>query len=579
MIISKISRRNLFLIGIVLAISPNLFMASTRKAGSQNETLAVEKRQAPNIVVIVADDLGYSDIGVLGSEIKTPNIDRLAERGTLFSRFYTAPTCSPTRAMLLTGVDNHLAGLGNMAETLDPQQIGKPGYEGYLNQSVASMAEIFNAANYQTYMVGKWHLGNEYDQSPFARGFQKTFALLGGGASHFADRVGQDLYRTVAYYRQNGELVDELPDDFFSSDYFTDTLIRFIKEGDKERPFLGYLAFTAPHWPLQAPRDDILAQRGNYSAGYDVIREQRFQALKEAGLINQDAIQPAGNAPVWTSLSDEQRARSERVMEVYAAMVKNMDFNIGKLIDELETTGQLENTIIVFLSDNGSDGLEFEAVSPPFAEWTNSFDNSLENIGHENSFVSYGRGWAHAGEAPHVGFKGLMSEGGIRSPMIMVAPISTNDQNGGQIPRYAHPTTVRDILPTLLDFANIPDHGEQFGDREVHPISGSSLRKAMTRSDFVVHGEQAIGAELWNRGSVIMGDWKLVKNPIPQGEGNWKLYNLIEDSGESNDLSAEHPEIYKLLLEAYNTYAEENNIIEPTSPFRLIKPENPKPLK
>ena len=580
MIISKISRRNLFLIGILVAIAPSLFLSSTRKAESQNGTLAVmDERQAPNILLIVADDLGYSDIGVLGSEIKTPNIDRLAKRGTLFSRFYTAPTCSPTRAMLLTGVDNHLAGLGNMAETLDPQQIGKPGYEGYLNQSVASMAEIFSAANYQTYMAGKWHLGTEYDQSPFARGFQKTFALLGGGASHFADRVGQDLYRTVAYYRQNGELVDELPDDFFSSDYFTDTLIRFIKEGDKERPFLGYLSFTAPHWPLQAPSEDILAQRGNYSAGYDVIRQQRFQALKEAGLINQDAIQPEGTAPVWTSLSDEQRVRSERVMEVYAAMVENMDSNIGKLIDELETSGRLKNTIIVFLSDNGADGLEFEAVASDFAEWTNSFDNSLENIGHENSFVSYGRGWAHAGEAPHLGFKGLMTEGGIRSPMIMVAPMLINDQSGGQISRYAHPTAVRDILPTLLDFANIPNHGEQFGDRKVHPISGSSLRKAMTRSEFAVHGERAIGAELWNRRSVIIGDWKLIKNPTPQGEGKWKLYNLVEDSGESNDLSAEYPEIYRLLLEAYKTYAEENNIIEPTSPFRLVEPENPKPLK
>lgn len=567
MIIPKLSLRSFLIVFSLAALTTAACTTSLNDALTNND--------APNVIIIVADDMGYSDIGVLGSEIKTPNIDRLAKKGTLFTRFYTAPTCSPTRAMLLSGVDNHLAGLGNMAETIDPAQVGQPGYEGFLNRDVANMAEIFNAADYQTYMTGKWHLGLEHDQSPFAHGFQKTFAMLGGGASHFNDRIGQDVYRTVAYYRENGELVDELPNDFYSSNYFTDTLIQFIKEGDQDKPFLGYLAFTAPHWPLQAPKEDIVAQQGKYAEGYDVIRKRRFQALKDAGLIHKDAVQPKGTAPAWESLTNEERARSERVMEVYAAMVENMDANIGKLIEELESMGKLDNTIIVFMSDNGADGLEFEAIGEEFAKWTNSFDNSIENIGYKNSFVAYGRGWAHTGEAPHLGFKGQMTEGGIRSPLIISAPMARGKQDNDQAIHHSQSATVRDILPTLLDFAGVSRHGGQLNDRKVHPISGSSLRGVLEQTQTALHAGKAISAELWNRSSVILDNWKLVKNPAPRSDGTWKLYNLAEDLAESNDLSAQHPELVARLIEEYKKYAKENNVIEPTGPFRLVEPENP----
>lgn len=536
----------------------------------------VEPRTRPNVVVIVADDMGYADIGALGSEIATPNIDRLAERGTLYTRFYTAPTCSPTRAMLLTGTDNHLAGLGNMAETLDPEQVGQPGYEGYLNRDVATMAEIFGAQGYRTIMAGKWHLGMEHDQSPHARGFETSFALLGGGASHFSDRVGQDPYRTVAYYRRDGELVEDLPGDFYSSDYFTDVLIEGITEGDQARPFLGYLAFTAPHWPLQAPAESIAAQRGRYSAGYDAIRERRFDALRQAGVIPEDAIQPDGGAPPWRDLSEEQRARAERSMEVYAAMVERMDFNIGRLLDALQATGHGDDTAIVFLSDNGADGLEFAALAPAFAEWTESFDNSLSNIGLRGSFVSYGRGWAHAGEAPHTGFKGVLSEGGIRSPMIFVAP---HGDRGTEDPteRYVHPVTVRDVLPTLMDIAGISDHGDSFGGRPVHGISGTSLRRTLVDPDWASHAGESLGAELWDQRAVILDEWKLVRYPAPRGDGRWRLFNLEDDLRESNDLSAEHPELFQRLLSEYASYADQVRVVEPSEPLRLIGPENPAP--
>lgn len=562
----------------ISSIIPMTFVAAMLASMlSAGEVLATDHEgQRPNIVIITADDMGYSDIGAYGSEIETPNLDQLAGNATLFTRFYTAPTCSPTRAMLLSGVDNHLAGLGNMEETMDPGQVGQPGYEGYLNDDVANMAEIFSLNGYQTYMTGKWHLGLEHDQSPYARGFQRTFALLGGGASHFSDRIGQDVFRTVAYYRRNGELVNELPEDFYSSDYFADEIIRFIREGDEDRPFLAYLNFTAPHWPLQAPRKDIEAQKGNYAVGYDVIRERRFKAMKDAGLISRKATMPPSSAPPWNTLTEDEKARSQRVMEVYAAMVKNMDSNIGKVIQELENSGRLENTIIIFMSDNGADGLEFSAIGAAFAEWTNSFDNRLENIGHKGSFVAYGRGWAHTGEAAHLGFKGLMTEGGIRTPLILFAPMAADDAGNAQVARYTHPITVRDILPTLMDFAGISNHGETFAGRDVHPITGLSIRQALTQSDFEVHAGKAISKELWNRRSVIMGDWKLVMDPSPRSDGEWKLYNLADDLAESNDLSSQHPEILKILLASYETYAKENNIIEPTAPFRLVEPENPK---
>lgn len=564
----KILFKSLISIFVAFGICSSLFY-SDLKASDSNVN-----KSRPNILIIVADDMGYSDIGVLGSEINTPNIDNLAEKGTLFTRFYTAPTCSPTRSMLLTGVDNHLAGLGNMAETIDPAQKGKSGYEGFLNNDVASIAEIFSAAKYQTYMTGKWHLGRDYNQSPHARGFQKTFALLDGGASHFSDRIGQDVYRREAFYRQNGKLVEKLPEDFYSSNYFTDTMIKFIKEGKKDKPFLAYLAFTAPHWPLQAPKEDIDSQYGKYSDGYDVIREKRFKALKKLGLINKNATLPKGTAPSWDSLTKQKRVRNERVMEVYAAMVENMDRNIGKLLSELKSSSKLDNTIIVFMSDNGADGLEFDAIGKAFADWTNSFDNNIDNIGHKNSFVSYGRGWAHVGEAPHAGFKGLMTEGGIRSPLIISTPINNNKH----VNRYSYPITVRDILPTLMDYANIPDHKGIFSNKKVHPISGTSLKKAINENK-AIHSGKAIASELWNRRSLMFDNWKIVQDSSAKGDGKWKLYDIEKDLSESKDLSAQKPELLKKLIAEYNDYAKNTNVIKPTAPFRLIKPNKAKPEK
>ena len=537
-------------------------------SGAAGATTGAPATKAPNVLIIVADDMGFSDIGVLGSEIATPNIDRLAESGTLFTRFYTSPTCSPTRAMLLTGVDNHLVGLGNMEETLDPAHAGQQGYEGHLNDDAVTMAEIFRDAGYQTYMAGKWHLGMEHDQSPHARGFERTFALLGGGAGHFADGVGQDVYRTEPFYRRDGELVDALPNDFYSTDFFTDSLIAAIEEGDPERPYLAYLAYTAPHWPLQAPPAKIEAQRGAYAAGYDVVRSERFAALQDAGLVPRAATVPPGGAPPWESLPEDERTRSQRTMEVYAAMVEHMDASIGRLLQTLEERGESDNTVVFFMSDNGADGLEFHALNPAFAAWADSFDNSLENIGHPNSFVAYGRGWAHAGEAPHAGFKGLMTEGGVRSPLVVWAPPWLRG-DAPQAARYTHPVTVRDILPTLLDYGAIQGSG--------HRLSGASLRPALVQRGAPVHADQPLVMELWGRKAVILDEWKLVQQPPPAGDGEWHLFHGAEDVSESTDLAGEHPERVARMIAAYESYADANRVIPPTQPLRLNPPASPAP--
>jgi arylsulfatase A-like enzyme len=320
----------------------------------------------PNILVIVTDDLGWSDLGAFGGEVDTPNLDRLALSGVRFTGFHTAPTCSPTRSMLLSGVDNHEAGLGTMAEMQLPTQKAKPGYEGYLNDRVASIPELLGAGGYYTVMAGKWHLGLTDERSPAARGFDRSFALLQGLGNHFgADQDGAwragDL---AADYREDGKLT-RLPDGAYSSDYFADKLIAYLgaprPAGKANQPFFAYLAFSAPHWPLQAPRDLIAKYKGRYDAGPEALREQRLARQKALGLVPRDAKPFAltGVTP-WASLTAEERAIQARKMEVYAAMVDRVDQDVGRVLDSLEKSGQLDNTLILFTSDNGPEGSRME---------------------------------------------------------------------------------------------------------------------------------------------------------------------------------------------------------------------------
>lgn len=512
--------------------------------------------QRPNVLVIVADDMAVSDLGSMGSEIETPVLDELAAEGVRLSNFHTAPNCSPTRAMLLTGTDNHIAGLGNMGEFMQPEQRGKPGYENRLNERAANMAEVLKAAGYNTYMTGKWHLGKAEEHSPKARGFDRSYVLIGGGASHFDDMSGFWAQEPKASYREDGKSV-EVPKGFQSTRFYTDRMIDYIDSGKPSgKPFFAYLAYTAPHWPLQAPEDWIDRFKGRYDRGYEAIRQARLEKMKKLGLAAPDVTpnQPmAAGLPTWEQLSPEQRKRQARTMEVFAAMVANMDDNIGRLFDHLKKTGQYDNTIVIFMGDNGAAG-NSPANLGKNAQWiADNFDNSLENMGRKHSFIDLGAQWAQVAAVPSPMYKGFTTEGGIHTPAIIRYPGMPGA--GSIVSSFTH---VMDVMPTVLELAHVPTPGATFQGREVKPIQGISMRPAIEGQKVA---ERTTGWELFDRRAVRQGDWKLVFNEKPYGKGDWALYNLADDPAESRDLAEREPDRVKTLLTAWDRYVEDNGVI------------------
>ncbi|MAT92078.1 MAG: arylsulfatase [Halioglobus sp.] len=548
---------------LAAALALTLLCACAATPSMRTESPADAPAAQPNFLVIVLDDVGFADLGAFGSEVATPNLDRLAANGTLLSNFYTAPTCSPTRAMLLTGVDSHRAGLGNMDEFMADNQRGRDGYEGYLNDRVVTVAEILRAGGYQTYMTGKWHLGLDVARSPWARGFDRSFASLMGGASHFDDMAGPTVEQQRAAYRADRDLVSSLPENFYTSDFFTDEMIRYIDAGrDSGNPFLAYLAFTAVHFPVQAPDAYLEKYRGRYDAGYEHLREARFQRLKSLGLVRRDAELPVLHPSVaaWDSLSTAQQEGQARAMEAYAAMLDNLDANIGRLVDYLENTGQYDNTYLVVISDNGPEGNPL--TGPMFKGYVDAFDNSLENIGRKGSFVAVGPGWAEASSAPFRGFKSYTSEGGIRVPAFVRAPGNANA--GSVITTVA---SVRDITPTLLEAAAVAHPGNRFEGREVETPSGRSLLGLLRAGEAGARGDSELFAtELFGRRALRMGRWKAVLQEMPNGTGAWELYDLRTDPGERNNLAQAQPEVLREAIARFEEYARDNRLIYPQGP-------------
>jgi arylsulfatase A-like enzyme len=528
---------------------------------------AQDIQSRPNILLVVADDLGYSDIGAFGSEILTPNLDELAARGMLLTNFYSGPTCSVTRSMLMTGMDSHIAGLGNMAETVADNQMGQPGYEGHLSARVDTVAEILKSAGYHTYMAGKWHLGMHPDRSPRRRGFEQSFAMLYGAGSHFSDMAGGDAHRHPVLYRDNGLLIDELSDDFYSTTFYTDRIIEQINSNvDDGRPFFAYLAYTAPHWPLQAPDSIIDKYRGAYDRGYDSVRQGRFAAQQKLGLFDSSIQAPQRPSYVkpWVDLSDQERTYHARNMEIYAAMVDYMDTGIGRVIDYLDKRDQLDNTIIVFISDNGAEHWDHNSAPPPIGEFAANFDNSAENSGREGSFVLYGSEWAHVSNTPFSRYKGTTYEGGIRSPAVISWP---DKIASGQVSRAI--THSSDWLPT---FAELAGAGTQ-------NVSGKSLVALLTGSvEQVRDSNETVGMEIWGKRGIIANGYKLVSSGKPNELVDWELYNLQADPGEQIDLAQRQTEVFNSMLKHWNDYVANNNVILPEGPF-TVRPVGKKPVE
>ncbi len=536
---------------------------STNTEQTQTETTS-QQQKPPNIVILIADDMGYSDISPYGGEVETPNIEALAKAGMTLTHFYAGPTCSPTRSMLLSGVDNHLAGFGTMAEYTASNQKGAPGYEGYLNQRVVTLATLLKDAGYHTYLAGKWHLGKEEGFLPSDRGFEKTYTLIEGAADHYTTR-GYNPARPVANYLSNGEAV-ELPENFYSTDYYTDKLIEFI-EGDRSdnKPFFVYAAFTSPHDPLQVSEEYIQKYLEKYEAGWDNLREQRFQRMKELGLIPKDLELPPRwtDVPAWDSLTPEQQKYEAKTMAIYAGMIDNLDDNIGRLIEYLKKIGEYENTIFVFISDNGAEGAN-RAARERWQTWfeEEGIDNTYENLGKPNSFVTLNEGWAQVSSTPFLGYKGRVSEGGIRVPAIFaysgVIPADSRSDAFG---------SVIDLMPTLLGYAGVEHPGDSYNGQEIYPLNGRSLEPVLSaKSDRVYTEEDSIAFELFGYGNsaLFQGDWKIVRLIEPWGDGEWKLFNIRQDPRELTNLAQQYPERLKEMITLYQQYEQNKGVVSTT---------------
>lgn len=519
-----------------------------------------QQPRKPNFLIITPDDVGFSDLGFVGSEIRTPNIDRLAAHGAILTTFYTAPNCSPTRAMLMSGADNHAVGLGIMAELMHDQVRGKPGYEGYLIDGVYTLPERLRDHGYNTYMAGKWHLGTTRETSAAARGFDRSFTMLQGGASHYSDMKGIFSHEPRAHYREDYETVDTLPENFFSSTFYADKIIEYIEaDSANGKPFFAWLAFTAPHWPLQAPDGFIDRYENVYDDGWDVLRERRLEALKNNGFVapHIDGADRLARVPAWNDLSKEEQTLEARRMELYAAMIEHLDHEIGRVLSYLEQKGELENTYVVFFSDNGPEG-NYELDIFDNAEWVpKTFDNSFENLGRQGSYLAQGPGWAQVSAVPMRMFKAFPTEGGIRN----LALIS---HAGGKVDNRISEewVSVKDIAPTILDIVGAPLNAKRGSGNPVIPITGQTILPMLANSKGEIYPERSIGFELFGRKALRKGKWKILSISEPYGTGNWQLYDLEKDPVETEDLAAIHPEKLQELIAEWDGYVSENGVIE-----------------
>ncbi len=506
----------------------------------------------PNILLIVADDLGYADLGVFGSDIRTPNIDAITADGTLFTDFHTSPSCQPTRAMLMSGNNNHVAGVGRQHRS-PLIAMGVNGFEGYLSERIVPFPVLLQQAGYRTYMTGKWHLGRAPEQGPHARGFDRSFALIDGAGAHFS---GKGMFPGGSLYRMDGEEVS-FPEGAYTTELFTDRLIEFIDaEQGNRRPFFAYAAYTAPHWPLQVPDAYLDLYAGHYDEGYDRLREQRMASLQAAGIVPADAELPPRNDAIvpWHALTRAEQRTEARKMELYAAMVENLDHHVGRLVTYLKERDLYDSTLIVFMSDNGAAGEDYYNRGPITQYLQAHYSDRYEDMGRPGSWISYGPQWAEAGSAPFKRFKTYTTEGGMVTPLIVAGP--------GVAAAEVHRsyTTVMDLAPTFLEVA-----GQAYpSDGEVLPMLGESLLPVLKGEATATHDADYVTVLYYEgRGFVRQGNWKLVNVEPPFDESAFRLHDLSTDPGEVQDLSDRNPAMREHLLKLWRKTRQELGILLP----------------
>lgn len=521
----------------------------------------------PNIVVLVADDWGYSDVGAFGGEIATPHLDEIARRGVRFSNFHVAASCSPTRAMLLTGVDNHRNGHGNLRETMPGAHLGQPGYQATLTPNVVTIAQLLKAGGYRTHVVGKWNVGIEPENLPPQRGFDRSFVMGDTGSDNWEPEKRYLPHAAQVNWFEDGRK-PPLPPRFYSSTFFVDKAIEYLKaDAGSSQPFFTYIGFQANHVPVQAPQAFIDKYKGRYDAGWSVLREERRRRAIELGLVPRDtAMVQMGTTQDWAALSPQQRQYQARLMEVYAAMAEAMDHEVGRLIAHLKASGQYDNTVFVFLSDNGPEGSDYKEADL----WLRfNYTRDLERLGGPGAYVVPGPSWASASASPLATFKFYAGEGGIRSPLIIGgAAVAAHNQVHGSL------THVTDIVPTLLQLAGLPHPGRSHQGRPIEPPSGRSLVPALQGDAQPLRGaDEVLGYELAGNQALFKGTLKLVLNRPPVGDGRWRLYDLATDPGETRDLAQALPQQFQAMQADYAAWAQAHGVLplpEGYNPVRQV---------
>ena len=491
----------------------------------------------PNIVIILVDDMGFSDLGCYGSEIPTPNIDALAKNGVRFTQFYNTARCSPTRAALLTGLYPHQAGMGHLDSEVHP---GTRGTTGRLRDDCVTIAEVLREAGYLTCMTGKWHLGQQHGTPPWEQGFDRSLNSPSGGI-YFRKQP----YRPEIFL--NGE--KKMKDDpifgkrWYSTDLWTDWGVKFVDEAiDADQPFFLYLAQCAPHFPLMAPAEDIKRYRGKYKEGWAKLREARHQRQLDMGLV--DPAWPLSEippeVPQWDALSDEDKDRFDHMMAIYAAMLDQVDENVGKLVAHLKERNQLDDTLILFLSDNGGN-----AESGPNGIYEG------KNPGGPNSRVFLGQSWATLNNTPFRRYKHFTHEGGISTPLIAHWPAGITKDRNGQFERQ--PGHLVDVMATVVDITGA-EYPAEYKDHAIQPMEGVSLVPALSGED--LNRKNPIYWEHEGNRAIRRGKWKAV---MKLG-GPWELYNIEADRTEQRDLINEQSELAKELIADWEAWAKRADV-------------------
>jgi arylsulfatase A-like enzyme len=517
-------------------------------AGISLGAVAQKAGKKPNIIIILADDMGYSDIGCFGSDIQTPNINALAKGGLVMTQFYNASRCCPSRASLLTGLYQHQAGVGDMVNTRK-----EPAYQGYLNHNCVTIAEALKNGGYNTYMAGKWHVGTAPQNWPVKRGFDHYFGLIDGASSYF---------NPTAPYRPNQKLTIALDDkeftpgkDWYSTNAYGDYAVKYIKDNKATgKPFFLYMAFTSPHWPLHALPQDIAKYKGHYlTKGWDKLREERLQRMKELGVVTPETkLSPRDkNVPEWSSLTDAEKIAWDDKMAVYSAMVDRMDQNIGRIRQALKETGEDQNTLIMFLSDNGasSESIKGKGFLPEIQA------ANEKPASDPTSFTAYGFLGANVSNTPLRLFKHWEYEGGTATPFIANYPAlikhSQTDKPGHLI----------DLMATCLDVAGV-SYPKTYNGNTITPTEGISLLPLMQGKTWA--GHNALFFEHEGNKAVRQGDWKLVSE---YPENKWQLYNIKIDRSELKDVSAQYPDKVNEMAAMFKMWATHAGVV----PFEQLE--------